>query len=90
MHFNVFSWRGEDSHSWKTLLTLRPESVQVIARLRCAGNAPDARRRADGDSGEAEKREAIRVEWAKKFARTIYVGLFDTGSQLRYIYESSN
>jgi hypothetical protein len=24
------------------------ESLQVIAELRCAGNAPDARRRADG------------------------------------------
>ncbi len=30
------------------------ESVQIIAGLRWVGNAPDARRRAEGDSGEGE------------------------------------
>ncbi len=54
------------------------ESVQVIAGLRCAGNAPDARRRADGHAGEDQSpRPENAVEAGPKTCRTERVIVVD-------------
>ncbi len=49
---------GHNRPAHEVLFSHDQEPVQVIAELRCAGNAPDARRRADGDSGEDESENA--------------------------------